>query len=143
MQTHLTNVPTPVALVVSGSTAAVTLQPPGSSGGKMELTMFAVLPGSPAKTILEKRIQTLASILGRLQILESNQMQVADRAAECAVYRVGNPEKDPAQVPLVSKNCLLVDGANGYLFKLVTPEGEQEKARPAFERFLTSFGRVP
>ena len=127
----------------SGSTGAVTLQTPGPSGAKIELTMFVVPPGSPAKTILERRIQTLAGILGPLEILESNQMPIAGRAAERVVYRVRNPKEGSAQVPLVSENCLLVDGANGYLFKLVIPQGEQERARPAFDRFLTSFGRVP
>ena len=105
--------------------------------------MFAVPPGYPAKTILDGRINTLAGILGPLEIVESSQVKIAGKTAARVLYRVRDPKQGSAPAPPISENCLFVDGANGYLFKLAFPEGSEEGVRPAFDAILSSFELVP
>jgi hypothetical protein len=127
----------------SGSTFSVALTPPKAAAARFELTMFAVPPGYPAEKILDGRINTLSGILGPLEILESGQISIAGRTAARVRYKVRDPKAGSAPAPLVSENCLFVDGANGYLFKLVLPQGGEEEVRPAFDAILSSFELVP
>jgi len=99
------------------------------------LVVFAVPPGMPAKTILDGRVNAISTMVKNFEKLEEGEIEVAGQKAPRVVFR--QTGKDPSI--LTNENCLLVDGANGYLFAFITPKDSFSSLRASFLKILESF----
>jgi hypothetical protein len=126
-----------------GSIVRVTFEPPVVKDAKWELSMFPVPPGSPASTILDRRIKALAGIIGPLDILESTQSTIAKREAACTTFRSRLPKQGQSSTALLHQNCILVEDVDGYLLQSVSPEEKKEELQPAFHAIFASFKLLP
>lgn len=122
-----------------GGRATVTLKPKEEESVKFSLVLFAVPPGTSAKSILDGRMKALSGMLESFKKVEEGEIKIAGQTAPRVVFQSDFQEDAKDRVILVSENCLLVEGVNGYLFKFTSPEDRFKQFRTSFQRILESF----
>ena len=99
------------------------------------LVMFAVPPGFSAERILERRLNAISATVKNFERLEGGEAEIAGRKVPMVVFQqdVGDGLK------LVNENCILVDGANAYLFVSIAPKDQFAELKASFQEILDSF----
>ncbi len=117
----------------------ITMLPKREEGVKFALTLFAVPTGTLAKTILTRRLQTLAGMLKDFQILAEGEAQVTGQSVPRVLFQSEFQEQGHPPIILVSENQLLVQGNNAYLFKAICPQDQFAAVKENFRKILASF----
>ncbi len=99
------------------------------------LVLFAVPPGTSAKTILDGRLKMIANRAKNFKKLEEGEIEIAGQKLPRVVFQMTIEE----QLIYKDENCLLIDGVNAYLFKFLTPEDCFSELRTYFQKILDSF----
>jgi hypothetical protein len=99
------------------------------------LVLFAVPPGFTAEKILKGRLNAISVTVKNFEQLEDGEAEIAGRKVPKVVFQqdVGDG------LTLVNENCILVDGANAYLFASIAPKEKFAELRPSFQEILDSF----
>jgi transglutaminase-like putative cysteine protease len=106
-----------------------------SKDAQFAMVLFAVPPGTSAKTVLQGRWNALSKMVKDFKLLEESEADIAGRKAPLAVFS----QTERSGTTIVNQNALLVDGTNAYLFAFITNEDRFEQLRPQFRTILATF----
>ena len=118
---------------------SITLKPQNTDSVTSALVLFAVPPGMSAKAILDGRLNALAGMFKNFRKIEEGEIEIAGHKIPRVVYQADYQQDTNDQLTLISENCLLVEGANGYLFKFTGPAAYFKDFRGCFWKILESF----
>ncbi len=105
------------------------------AGVQFALVLFAVPPGTSAKTILQGRLAGLSKMVRDYKLLEETEWEVAGRKAPGAVFSQSGRD----EVTIVNHNILLIDGTAAYLFAFIAPRENFDSLGPVLRKVLASF----
>jgi len=106
-----------------------------SKDAQFALVLFAVPPGTSAKTVLQGRWNALSKMVKDFKLLEESEADIAGRKAPLAIFS----QIDKSGTTIVNQNALLVEGTNAYLFAFITNQDRFEPLRPQFRTILATF----
>ena len=99
------------------------------------LVMFAVPPDFSAERILEGRVNAISATVMNFEELEEGETEIAGRKVPMVLF-----QQDAGDgIKLVNANCLLVEGANAYLFVSIAPKDQFAELKASFQEILGSF----
>lgn len=117
----------------------VTIMPRHTDAVRFYLVMFPVPAGTSQDVVLNSRLNVIKSRVKNFKLLKEEKFEIAGKLAPRVVFEFTHEENDGAMVQIVSENCLLTDGFNGYLFKFSAEKNLFEKFVSYAEKIEHSF----
>lgn len=114
----------------------ITIQPKEDKAVTFRLILSPVPPGTSPKTALDARASVFGSMVKNFEKLEEGEIEITGKKVPRSVYQYEE------ELTLLAEECLLVDGANGYLFTFEAPKERFRKFRKTVKKIYESFELV-
>lgn len=117
-----------------GGVIIITIRPRNEKAITFRLTLFPVPPGTLPKAILDARANAGAGMVKNFKKLKEGKIEITGMEIPSVIYQHGTKGK-----LILARECMLVDGTNGYLFSFDAPKARVGKLSKTVKKIYKSF----